>query len=182
VYNPRKQRGKFAKWQVCWKGPVTVERKLNDTNYVLCKGKGKAVVVHVDRMRKLPNLSDNESADSHMHTKHSEPTIQLCKRRKTANATDKLPSIHCMDTVSCADRADRHSPLVKTTETNTDGQSVNVCMPSNLDISVDTAIISSSPELASQSTDAMAVETVTTATKPLPLSAGRPSHIHHRPS
>ena len=63
VYNPRKQRGKFAKWQVCWKGPVMVERKLNDTNYVLRKGKRKAVVVYIDRMQKLPNLLDSESAD-----------------------------------------------------------------------------------------------------------------------
>ena len=50
VYDPRKQRGRIAKWQVCWQGPVMVERKLNDINYVLRKGKGKAVVVHVDRM------------------------------------------------------------------------------------------------------------------------------------
>jgi len=35
VYNPRKQGGKFANWQVCRKGPVTVQRKLNNTNYVL---------------------------------------------------------------------------------------------------------------------------------------------------
>jgi len=50
VYNPRKQSGKFVKWQVCWRGPLVIERKLNDTNDVLRKGKGKAVVVHIDRM------------------------------------------------------------------------------------------------------------------------------------
>ena len=56
VYDPRKKGGKFAKWQVCWKGLVTVEHKLNDTNYVLQKtAKSKPVVVHVDRMRKLLN-------------------------------------------------------------------------------------------------------------------------------
>jgi len=50
VYNPRKQHGKFAKWQISWQGPFLVERRLNDTNYVLRKGKGKATVVHIDRM------------------------------------------------------------------------------------------------------------------------------------
>jgi len=41
LYNQRKQRGKFAKWQILWQGPFLVERRLNDTNYVLRKGKGK---------------------------------------------------------------------------------------------------------------------------------------------
>jgi len=75
--------------------------------------------------------------------------------------------------------------LGMTTDTNTDSQSVNVCMPTDLVISVDTAIISSLPELSSQSTDAAAdTEAVSTisATKPLPLSAGHPSRIHCRPS
>jgi len=55
VYNPRKQKVKFAKWQVCWKGPVTVEHKLNDTNYVLHKGRGKAMVVHIDGCKNCLN-------------------------------------------------------------------------------------------------------------------------------
>jgi len=80
VYNPRKQRSKFAKWAVCWQGPAIVQRKLNDSNYVLRKGKGKCVVVHMDRMRKLPISSDFEpsveSSDSHTHTRENkEPTI-----------------------------------------------------------------------------------------------------------
>jgi len=177
AYNPRKQCGKFAKWQVCWKGPVTVQCKLNDTNYVLRKGKGKAVVVHVDRMRKLPNLSDMESSDSHMHTKHNESTIPPYMRHRTAHATDKLPTIHSMGSPNHADRADSHSPLVKTTDTNSDSQSVNVCMPCDLDTS-------SSRELASQSTDATTdTEAVTTGctAKPLPLSARWPLHGHHLP-
>ena len=82
VYNLRKQSGKFAKWAVCWRRPAIVQRKLNDSNYVLHKGKGKCVVVHVDRMRKLPISSDVEpsveSSDSHMHTRENkEPTIPL---------------------------------------------------------------------------------------------------------
>ena len=39
-YNPRKQCGKFAKWQVCWHGPFVVDRKLNDTN-CLAERQGK---------------------------------------------------------------------------------------------------------------------------------------------
>jgi len=141
VYNPRKECGKFAKWQVCWQGPVTVQRKLNDSNYVLRKGKGKAVVVHVDCMRKLPTLLDLESVDSHTHTKHNEPTIPPYKRLRTAHATDELLSIHRTDSPSRADRAGRQSPLVKTTDTS---QTANVCVPSDLDTST-------SRELASQS-------------------------------
>ena len=97
-----------------------VQCKLNDSNYVLRKGKGKAVVVRVDRMRKLPTLPDLESVDLHTHTKHNEPTLPPYKRRRTAHATDELPSIHHMNSPSRADRADRQSPLVKTTDTNSD--------------------------------------------------------------
>jgi len=72
VYDPRKKRGKFAKWQVCWKGPVTVERRLNDINYALRKtAKSKPVVVHIDRMRKLPQSMENGSRDPHTHTEQT---------------------------------------------------------------------------------------------------------------
>jgi len=66
-YEPCKKRGKFSKWLVCWQGPVKVERRLNDTNYVLRRtAKSKPFVVHVDRMRKLPQdaLPDVESHGS----------------------------------------------------------------------------------------------------------------------
>jgi len=85
VYDPRKKRGKFAKWQVCWKGPVTVERKLNDTNYVLWKSAKSKAVVHVDRMRKLPQSLDIKLTDSHTYT---EPSTKSHKWRRTATATD----------------------------------------------------------------------------------------------
>jgi len=146
VYNPWKQRSKVAKWQVCWRGPVVVERKLNDTNYVLCKGKWKAVVVHINRMRKLPNSSDSESSD--MHTNDKQPTIQPHKQRRATAATDA----HCMTTHT--DTADRHSPLFESTD-NIDSQSHNVCKPVDVDIS-------NPPELLSQSADATAAETVVT--------------------
>jgi len=97
VYNPRKQRGKFAKWQVCWHGPVTVQCKLNDSHYVLCKGEGKAVVVHVDRMRKLPNSLDLNRL---IRTRTLSTMNPLFHRTSGVGqpATDELPSIHPTDT------------------------------------------------------------------------------------
>jgi len=174
VYNLRKQRGKFAKWQVCWHGPVTVQHKLNDSNYVLLKGKGKAVVVHVDRMRKLPNSPDAELSGLHTHTKHNETTIPLYKRRRTQPATYELPSIHPTDSSSRADRADRLLPVVKTTDTS---QATNVCTPSDLD----TCRLR---KQASQSTDPVAETGVVTtgqADKPHPGHTGCPSRSHRKP-
>jgi len=104
------------------------------TQIVSRKGKGKAVV-HIDRMRKLPNPSDSESANSHTHNRHTEPTIQPYKRRRTTNAIDSMTDTHCMDTTSRTDRADRLLPLVKSTHTpvDTDSDSVNVCTRADTD-------------------------------------------------
>jgi len=119
---------------VCWHDPVTVLRKLNDSNYVLRKGKGKAAVVHVDRMRKLPVSQDVDSSESlsHTHPTDKEPTIP-CKQHRTQPATDNATSIQPTDSPSHGYRADRPSDdltLDKTTDTS---QSINVCMPSDLD-------------------------------------------------
>ena len=32
LYNPKKKRGMYAKWQVVWTGPFRVNKRLNDTN------------------------------------------------------------------------------------------------------------------------------------------------------
>jgi len=81
-----------------------VQRKLNDSNYVLRKGKGKSVVVHVDCMYKLPISQDVEpsveSSDSHMHTRENkEPIIPPRKRRRSQPATD-MSSVHPMETAN----------------------------------------------------------------------------------
>jgi len=78
---------------------------LNDSNYVLRKGKGKCVIVHIDRMHKLPISSDVESSvessDSHTHTRENkEPTIPPRKWRRTQPATD-VSSIHPTETANC---------------------------------------------------------------------------------
>ena len=154
---------------------MTIQRKLNDSNYVLRKSKGKAVVVHVDHMRKLPILQDAELSDSHTHTKHKEPTIPPYKWHRTQPATDEMPSIHPTDSSSRVDRADRHSPVVKTTDTS---QSANICTPSDLDTC-------RPRKQASQSTDAAAetgVVTMDQADKPHPRYAGRPSRSHRKPN
>jgi len=120
AFDPRQKRGKCAKWQVCWKGPVTVERKLNDTNYVLEKSaKSKSVVVHVDQMRKLPQQLDSESTDSHTYTE-PQSTNTSRKRRRTATATDIATDIHCADSWSRIDKTARLSPLVKSPDTDAD--------------------------------------------------------------
>ena len=153
---------------------MTVQSKLNDSNYVLRKGKGKAVVVHVDHMRKLPNSQDVELSNSHTHVKHNEITIPPYKRRRTQPATDDMLSIHPTDTSSHADRADRLSPVVKTTDTC---QSANVRMPSDLDTC-------RPRKQASQSTDTAAetgVVTMGQADKPHPGHARRLSRSHHKP-
>ena len=95
VYNRKKKKGHFAKWSVTWVGPFTVQRKLNSANYVIRKGKGKCVVIHVDRMRKLPNSSldgsessADMSADVATHAREDKETSVLPSKRR------KLSLIH----------------------------------------------------------------------------------------
>jgi len=102
-----------------------VQRKLNESNYMVRKGaKGKCIVVHVDRTRKLPILQEVEgsveSSDSHTHTReNNEPTIPPCKRRRTQPATD-MSSIHPVETAKRGDRADEISLVDKATDSNSE--------------------------------------------------------------
>jgi len=112
-----------------------------------------------------------------MYTKYTKPTTKSCKRHRTANATDSTTYVYCTDTASRTDRADRLSPLVKATDTNTDSNSANVCTPVDLDIGMDTGVIVNLPGMSSQSADTMAdMEAVImhADTKPLLLSATWP--------
>jgi len=57
LFDPRKKRGQFAKWQVTWKGPFVVKRRLNSRPFI----------VHVDRMRKyLHEQTDSSVENSEM--------------------------------------------------------------------------------------------------------------------
>jgi len=51
LYDPHKH-GQLAKWQVSWRGPFLISRKLNDSNYALQKLVGrKPFVAHTDFAR-----------------------------------------------------------------------------------------------------------------------------------
>jgi len=121
VYNPKKKKGHFAKWSVSWVGPITVQRKLNESNYVIRKGKGKCVVIHVDRMRKLPisSLDENESSvnmstDLHTHAREDKETSVLpSKRRRLQPATDVSAS-RAADTENCSGGGDSILPVDET--------------------------------------------------------------------
>jgi len=183
VYNPKKKRGHFAIWAMSWHGPVVLQRKLNNTNYVVCKGKGKCVVIHVDHMCKLPISSlDGESlvksTDPHTHTSEDNETSVPCMRRRTQPATDES-SIHTADTASCSDRGDSISSVDKTADNQP-----NVI---NLAINAAAEAMSGSPdtcqtlELASQSTedtDKTHVAPTGHAGGPQLITAGHPKHNH----
>jgi len=124
------------------------------------------------------NITNSKLADSHMHTKYTEPTIQSCKRHRTANATDSTTDMHCTNTANSAGRADRLSPLVKSTDTNADSNSVNVCTPVDLDIG---NLLGVSTQNADATADTEAVAMLS-ATKPSPLLANRPSRLCQRPA
>jgi len=54
LYDPRKKRGQYAKWQPTWRGPFLILKRLNASNFVLRKFAGrKSFVAHTDRMRAL---------------------------------------------------------------------------------------------------------------------------------
>jgi len=91
VYNPKKRRGQFAKWQSCWTGRFVVENKLNEMNYVVKKGRGKSAVIHIDRMHKLPNELDLENPDCQEN--------DMCPTGQPAMETN----MHCAKTASCAE-------------------------------------------------------------------------------
>jgi len=100
VYNPKKHRGKFAKWEVQWTGPFVVENKLNQANYVVKKGRGKPVVIHIDRLRKLPTGVDTDNTGC--PTSDSTATSPPAKRRK-ADIPVMATGTPCAETASCTE-------------------------------------------------------------------------------
>jgi len=113
VYNPKKRRGQFAKWQSCWTGPYVIENVLNQTNYVVKKGRDKDAVIHVDRMRKLPNELSSDNSDSKEDDMHSASQPKL--RRKASDAAMET-STHCTMTTNCTD-TDTGTPLFSPMDT-----------------------------------------------------------------
>jgi len=117
VYNPKKHRSKFAKWQVRWVGPFVVENKLNQANYVVRKGRGKPVVIHIDRLRKLPTEVNTDNADCPV--RNTSPTSSPTKRRKADSAATATST-------SCTD-SDVSRPLTRPAD-NCCSRDFNVCM------------------------------------------------------
>ena len=65
LFDPRKKRGQFTKWSVTWVGPFTVQKRLNDSNYVIQKtARSRPFVVHVDRMRRYLHDSIDSVEDT----------------------------------------------------------------------------------------------------------------------
>jgi len=123
VYNPKKRHGEFAKWQSCWTGPFVVENKFNQMNNVVKKGRGKSSVIHIDRMRKLPNELDLENPDCQENDMC--PTSQPKLRHKASNAAMEA-NTHCAKTASCTD-SDCNPPLFPSMDNSSD-HSHNACV------------------------------------------------------
>jgi len=170
VYNPKKHRGKFAKWQIRWVGPFVVENKLNEANYVVKKGRGKLVVIHIDRLHKLPAEVDADNTGRPVSD--SRPTSQPDKRRRADNAATAT-STHCTETASCTD-AELSRPITRSVNHRGQDSNVRVDRP-GLGIR---AHIPSSP----QSTDTTVTEPAASADKPRLPSAGRPARARRRPA
>ena len=184
MYNPKKKRGHFAKWAMSWLGPVVVQRKLNESNYVVCKGKGKSVVNHVDRMCKLPISSLDgesfvESSDSHTHTReNNETSVSPCKQRRTQPATD-VSSIHTTGTANRSDSEGSISSVDKTTENQS--SVINIAINTAAEAVSGSPDTCQTPERASQSTgsagNGMCAPTGNAGIPPT-LCAGRHKHRH----
>ena len=187
VYNPKKKRGHFAKWAVSWLGLVVVQCKLNESNYVVCKGKGKSIVIHVDRMRKLPitsldGESSVESSDSHTHTtEDNETSVYPCKWRRTQPATD-MSNSHTAGTANHSDRGDSISSVDKTADNQSNV--INIAINTAAEAMSGSPDTCQTPERASQSTEDMSKTHVVPtgqAGRPQPITAGCPKRSHNMP-
>jgi len=125
---------------------------------VVKKGKGKGAVIHVDRMRKLPNELSSDNSDSQEDNMHS--SSQPKSRRKASDAAMET-STHCTMTANCTD-TNTNTPLFQP-----DG-SLNVCTSDDLDTSDTPGTAYRSLECA-----VAAVGMLDSAARPFPRSARR---------
>jgi len=80
VYNPKKHHGPFAKWEVRWTGPFAIHNNLISANYVVKNGRGKPVVIHIDRLRKLPTEIDtDDTGHPASDSSTASPPAKRCK-------------------------------------------------------------------------------------------------------
>ena len=166
----KKHRGKLANWEVRWTGPFVIENKLNSANYVVKKGRGKPVVIHIDRLRKLPTEMGtddigrpaNDGSATSPPAKHRKPDIP-------AAATDTAS----VETANCAEP--EFSRLV-TRAASRRGQRRTTHSPrTGLGFS---AHIPSPP----QSRDATVAQSAACSDRPRPPWAHRPTRACRRPA
>jgi len=54
VCNPRNFKGRSPKWEIKYKGPFEIIKRLNDVNYVIQRGPGaKQAVIHIDKLKPM---------------------------------------------------------------------------------------------------------------------------------
>ena len=135
VYDPKKPRGRFAKWDVRWVGPFVIENKLNSANYVIKKGRGKPVVIHVDRLHKLPaEIDTGDSSSPASDIPATSPPAKRCKsdtaaaatsaRRPSPQSTAGLPLTRLTD--RCCSRDNNATSDSNSTDTGDEYQPVTV--------------------------------------------------------
>jgi len=175
LYDRKKRRGRFAKWDVRWVGPFVIENKLNSANYVIKKGRGKPVVIHVDRLRKLPTEIDTgDTGGSASDMPAADPPAKRCKSDTAAASTGAGRP----DSQLVASR-----PLTRPTDRRCSQRS-----PAGFDVdSMDTADVHQSVTVG-HGTDTAAAAAATTAgyasgsTRPRPVTPARAPRQRRRPA
>jgi len=73
---------------VQWTDPFIIENKLNSANYVVQKGRGKAVVIHIDWLCKLPTeIHTDDTGHPASDSPATSPPAKRCKSDTAAAAT-----------------------------------------------------------------------------------------------
>ena len=150
-----------------------MENKLNEMNFVVKKGRGKVAVIHIDRMRKLPNELGSENSDSQEDDMHS--TSQPKLRHKPSDAAMET-STHCTMTTNCTD-SNSNTPLFSSMDTCSD-HSPNACVSIGLDI-CNPAVAESQSTHGSSTTIA---ESATAKHRPRLAVTGRVTRVRRRPA
>jgi len=146
---------------------------LNQANYVAKKGRGRPVVIHIDRLRKLPTKMDTDNTSCPASdSSHASPPAKRRKADTTAAATGTSPA----DTSVCR-------PLTCSTD-HRSSQGGNVCMDTDSTDTGDDYL----PVTVSQSTDTATAATAATAEstsssdRPRPVPASRAARERRRPA
>jgi len=150
-----------------------VQNKLNLANYVVKRGRSKPIVIHIDRLRKLPVEMEADSDDRSMHDGALACPPAVTRRSDTTVAAAASPY-----PVSDVSRpSTRYAGRYRAV-------GLGACPPG----AGPTAVDAYPPVPASQSTDT-AIVTATASTestadldRPRPVPTTRPAHTRHCPA